>query len=165
MIARETYLTKLRNWRDKQVIKVITGIRRCGKSTMFTLFINELLKEGIASDQIIQINLEDIEYEYLLDYRSLYSYVKERLVPGKMTYIFLDEIQNCLDFQRAVDSLFIQPDTDIYITGSNAFMLSGELATMLSGRYITIDMQPLSFAEYTIRFCYRMLLAGKILQT
>ena len=148
MIARETYLTKLRNWRDKQVIKVITGIRRCGKSTMFTLFINELLKEGIASDQIIQINLEDIEYEDLLDYRSLYSYVKERLVPGKMTYIFLDEIQNCLDFQRAVDSLFIQPDTDIYITGSNAFMLSGELATMLSGRYITIDMQPLSFAEY-----------------
>ena len=119
MIARETYLTKLRNWRDKQVIKVITGIRRCGKSTMFTLFINELLKEGIASDQIIQINLEDIEYEDLLDYRSLYSYVKERLVPGKMTYIFLDEIQHVRSFEKVLASFRATLNCSIFITGSN----------------------------------------------
>lgn len=148
MIYRGSYLKKLLNWRDKQVIKVITGIRRCGKSTMFSLFIDELLKEEVAPEQILQINLEDLAYEELLDYHKLYSYVKERLQAGKKTYIFIDEIQNCPEFERAVDSLFIQPDTDIYITGSNAFMLSGELATLLSGRYVTISMQPLSFAEY-----------------
>lgn len=148
MIAREMYLQKLRNWRDKNVIKVITGIRRCGKSTMFSLFIEELLKNGIAPEQIIRINLEDMAYEELLDYHKLYTYVQERLQPGRKNYIFLDEIQNCSGFERAVDSLFIQPDTDIYLTGSNAFMLSGELATLLSGRYVTIDMQPLSFAEF-----------------
>ncbi|HAF31417.1 MAG TPA: ATPase, partial [Anaerovibrio sp.] len=129
-------------------IKVITGIRRCGKSTMFSLFIDELLKDGVEKEQIIRINLEDMAYEELLEYHKLYSYVKERLQSGKKTYIFLDEIQNCQEFERAVDSLFIQPDTDIYITGSNAFMLSGELATLLSGRYVTISMQPLSFAEF-----------------
>lgn len=148
MIYRGRYLKELLYWRDKQVIKVITGIRRCGKSTMFSLFIDELLKDGVETGQIIRINLEDMAYEELLDYHKLYSYVKERLQSGKKTYIFLDEIQNCPEFERAVDSLFIQPDTDIYITGSNAFMLSGELATLLSGRYVTISMQPLSFMEY-----------------
>ena len=148
MIYREKYLNELQNWRDKQVIKVITGIRRCGKSTMFSLFIDELIKDGISPDQIVRINLEDIGNEELLDYRKLYSYVKEHFHPGRKLYVFLDEIQNCPEFERAVDSLFIQPDTDIYITGSNAFMLSGELATLLSGRYVTIDMQPLSFAEF-----------------
>ena len=148
MIYRGSYLNELLYWRDKQVIKVITGIRRCGKSTMFSLFIDELLKDGVEKEQIIRINLEDMAYEELLEYHKLYSYVKERLQSGKKTYIFLDEIQNCQEFERAVDSLFIQPDTDIYITGSNAFMLSGELATLLSGRYVTISMQPLSFAEF-----------------
>lgn len=148
MIYRGRYLKELLYWRDKQVIKVITGIRRCGKSTMFSLFIDELLKDGVETGQIIRINLEDMAYEELLDYHKLYSYVKERLQSGKKTYIFLDEIQNCPEFERAVDSLFIQPDTDIYITGSNAFMLSGELATLLSGRYVTISMHPLSFMEY-----------------
>ena len=148
MIYRGSYLKELLYWRDKQVIKVITGIRRCGKSTMFSLFIDELLKDGVEKEQIIRINLEDMAYEELLEYHKLYSYVKERLQSGKKTYIFLDEIQNCPEFERAVDSLFIQPDTDIYITGSNAFMLSGELATLLSGRYVTISMQPLSFAEF-----------------
>ena len=148
MIYRGSYLKELLYWRDKQVIKVITGIRRCGKSTMFSLFIDELLKDGVEKEQIIRINLEDMAYEELLEYHKLYSYVKERLQSGKKTYIFLDEIQNCQEFERAVDSLFIQPDTDIYITGSNAFMLSGELATLLSGRYVTISMQPLSFAEF-----------------
>lgn len=148
MIYRGSYLKELLYWRDKQVIKVITGIRRCGKSTMFSLFIDELLKDGVEKEQIIRINLEDMAYEELLEYHKLYSYVKARLQSGKKTYIFLDEIQNCQEFERAVDSLFIQPDTDIYITGSNAFMLSGELATLLSGRYVTISMQPLSFAEF-----------------
>ena len=148
MIYRGSYLKELLYWRDKQVIKVITGIRRCGKSTMFSLFIDELLKDGVEKEQIIRINLEDMAYEELLEYHKLYNYVKERLQSGKKTYIFLDEIQNCPEFERAVDSLFIQPDTDIYITGSNAFMLSGELATLLSGRYVTISMQPLSFAEF-----------------
>ena len=148
MIYRGSYLKELLYWRDKQVIKVITGIRRCGKSTMFSLFIDELLKDGVEKEQIIRINLEDMAYEELLEYHKLYSYVKERLQSGKKTYIFLDEIQNCPEFERAVDSLFIQPDTDIYITGSNAFMLSGELATLLSGRYVTISMQPLSFTEF-----------------
>ena len=148
MIYRGSYLNELLYWRDKQVIKVITGIRRCGKSTMLSLFIDELLKDGVEKEQIIRINLEDMAYEELLEYHKLYSYVKERLQSGKKTYIFLDEIQNCQEFERAVDSLFIQPDTDIYITGSNAFMLSGELATLLSGRYVTISMQPLSFAEF-----------------
>ncbi|WP_295919158.1 ATP-binding protein [Anaerovibrio lipolyticus] len=148
MIYRGSYLKELLYWRDKQVIKVITGIRRCGKSTMFSLFIDELLKDGVEKEQIIRINLEDMAYEELLEYHKLYSYVKERLQSGKKTYIFLDEIQNCQEYERAVDSLFIQPDTDIYITGSNAFMLSGELATLLSGRYVTISMQPLSFTEF-----------------
>lgn len=148
MIQRKDYLQELCRWRDKQVIKVITGIRRCGKSTLFSLFIDKLREEGVSSEQIIWINLEDLAYEELLDYRKLYVYVKEKLQPGRKTYIFLDEVQNCQDFERAVDSLFIQPDTDVYITGSNAFMLSGELATLLSGRYVTITMQPLSFAEY-----------------
>ena len=145
MIQRKDYLQELCRWQDKQVIKVITGIRRCGKSTLFSLFIDKLREEGVLSEQIIWINLEDLAYEELLDYRKLYVYVKEKLQPGRKTYIFLDEVQNCQDFERAVDSLFIQPDTDVYITGSNAFMLSGELATLLSGRYVTITMQPLSF--------------------
>lgn len=148
MIYREAYLAQLRKWRDKQVIKVVTGIRRCGKSTIFELFIEELRHSGVQPEQIIKINLEDLLYEDFAEYHRLYAYVKERLQPGRMTYIFLDEVQNCPQFERAVDSLFIQPHTDVYITGSNAFMLSGELATLLSGRYVSIDMQPLGFAEY-----------------
>lgn len=148
MIYRETYIEQLKKWRDKQVIKVVTGIRRCGKSTTFDLFIEEVKQTGVQPEQIIKINLEDLRYDNLSEYHRLYAYVSEHLVPDKKMYIFLDEIQNCPQFERAVDSLFIQPNTDVYITGSNAFMLSGELATLLSGRYVTIDMQPLSFAEY-----------------
>lgn len=148
MIQRKEYLEQLISWREKQMIKVVTGVRRCGKSTLFSLYIDYLKSTGVTDEQIIAINLEEIEYEDLLQYRTLYSYVKERLCTDKMTYIFLDEVQNCKNFEKAVDSLYIKPNVDVYITGSNAYMLSGELATLLSGRYITVDMLPLSFREY-----------------
>lgn len=149
MIQRKNYLDKLIANKDQKVIKVITGVRRCGKSTLFSLYIEYLKSIGVQSDQIISINLEDMEHEELLDYKNLYSYVRERLREDQTTYIFIDEIQNCNNFEKAVDSLFIKPNTDVYITGSNAYMLSGELATLLSGRYITIAMLPLSFKEYS----------------
>lgn len=148
MVQRQQYLEKLIKMKDKQIIKVVTGIRRCGKSTLLMQFRAYLDAIGVDRSQIIAINFEDIAYEHLLDYRALYSYVTERLVQGKMTYVFLDEVQAVTDFQKAVDSLFIKENVDVYITGSNAYMLSGELATLLSGRYIEIRMLPLSFAEY-----------------
>lgn len=148
MIQRKEYLEKLISWRDKQMIKVVTGVRRCGKSTLFRLYIDYLKSTGVTDEQIISVNLEDLDHEDLLQYRSLYSYVKERICKDKTTYVFLDEVQNCQHFEKAVDSLYIKPNIDVYITGSNAYMLSGELATLLSGRYITIDMLPLSFREY-----------------
>lgn len=148
MIQRKEYLQKLIYWREKQLIKVVTGVRRCGKSTLFALYIEYLKQHGVTDEQIISINLEDLAYANLLDYQSLYSHVLQRLSPGTQSYVFLDEIQNCAGFEKAVDSLFLKPNVDIYITGSNAFMLSGELATLLSGRYITIDMLPFSFKEF-----------------
>ena len=148
MVKRHAYLEKLIGLRDKQLIKVVTGVRRCGKSTLLMQFQDYLRNNGVAEEQIIAVNFEDIDNEPLLDYRALYDFLKERLVPGKMTYVFLDEIQAVPEFQKAVDSLFIQKNVDVYITGSNAHMLSGELATLLSGRYIEIPMLPLSFAEY-----------------
>ena len=148
MIERKEYLEQLVVSREKNIIKVITGVRRCGKSTLFKLYIDYLKSTGVTDDQIISVNLEDIDYEHLLDYKALYGYVKERLQEDKYTYVFLDEVQNCKGYEKAVDSLYIKPNVDVYITGSNAYMLSGELATLLSGRYITIEMLPLSFKEY-----------------
>ena len=148
MIIRKEYLSRLLAWKEEQVIKVVTGIRRCGKSTLLKQFQDRLLEEGVSQEQIISINFEDLDYEDLLDYKALYAYIKERLCPDKMTYIFLDEIQKVDSFQKAVDSLFIKENTDIYITGSNAYLLSGDLATLLTGRYVEISMLPLSFAEY-----------------
>lgn len=148
MVVRNDYLAQLHAWKDEQVIKVITGIRRCGKSTLLKQFQESLLKEGVSEDQIISINFEDLDYEELLDYKALHAYIKERLCQNQMTYIFLDEIQKVDSFQKAVDSLFIKENTDIYITGSNAYLLSGDLATLLTGRYVEISMLPLSFAEY-----------------
>ncbi len=148
MIERNEYLSMLIGNKDRDVIKVVTGVRRCGKSTLFTLYIDWLKKSGVSSDQIILVNLEDLEYEDLCDHRALYTYIKEHLRPGSSNYVFIDEIQNCKNFEKAVDSLFMEPGVDVYITGSNAFMLSGELATLLSGRYIAIDMLPFSFREY-----------------
>lgn len=149
LIKRKEYLKQLINWRDKKVIKVITGVRRCGKSTLMDLYKSCLLEQGVANEQIISINFEDYDYIDLLEPRNFYAYVKERILSdGRITYCFFDEIQNVKDFERVVDSLYIKPNVDIYITGSNAYMLSSELATLLSGRYVEIKMLPLSFKEY-----------------
>ena len=151
MITRHQYLEKLRLFKDKQLIKVITGIRRCGKSTLLEQFQTELKTQGVTDEQIIHINFEDLMYEDLLDYKKMYAYISERL-NTKGTYIFLDEIQRVPSFQKAVDSLYIQPNVDVYITGSNSDLLSSELATLLTGRYIEIKMLPLSFKEYVSAF-------------
>lgn len=151
MIERTEYLEELKRWKDKDLIKVITGIRRCGKSTLFQLFIDYLKSIGISDEQIISINLEDADYNFE-DYKQLYDYIKEKIDSKNQYYVFLDEVQNVPMFQKAVDSLYIKKNVDVYITGSNAYLLSGELATLLSGRYIEIKMLPLSFKEYVSAF-------------
>ena len=148
MVQRKEYLDQLINWKDEQVIKVVTGIRRCGKSTLLLQFQQWLKENGVTDEQIVSVNFEELEYEELLDYKKLYQYLKERLVSGKTTYIFLDEIQKVSSFEKVVDSLYVKPNVDLYITGSNAYMLSGDLATLLTGRYVEIKMLPLSFGEF-----------------
>lgn len=148
MIKRENYLNELKSFKDKDLIKVVTGIRRCGKSTLFDLYMDYLFSIGIDKEQIIHINFEDGDYEFITNYKELYEYVKSKLVPDKMNYVFLDEVQNIEMFQKAVDSLYVKKNVDLYITGSNAYLLSGDLATLLSGRYVEIKMLPLSFKEY-----------------
>lgn len=148
MIERKEYLNLLKNWKDEKVIKVVTGIRRCGKSTLLQMYQDYLKSTGVDDEQIVSINFEELEYEELLDYKKLYAYLKEHLHKTKTTYVFLDEIQQVENFQKAVDSLYVKKNVDIYITGSNAYLLSGELATLLSGRYVEINMLPLSFSEY-----------------
>ncbi len=150
MIERTEFLNQLVSWKDEQVIKVITGIRRCGKSTLMQQYQEYLQTLGIVKDQIISVNFEDLEFEDLLDYKKLYTYIKEHLYSSGMTYIFLDEIQKVPQFEKVVDSLYVKTNVDIYITGSNAYMLSGDLATLLSGRYVEIKMLPLSFKEYCV---------------
>ena len=151
MIERTEYLEQLKRFKDKDLIKVVTGIRRCGKSTLFELFINYLKETGVKDDQIIKINLEDADYNFET-YKELYDYVNKKIDSKKNYYVFLDEVQNVPKFQKAVDSLYIKKNVDVYITGSNAYMLSGELATLLSGRYVEIKMLPLSFKEYLSAF-------------
>lgn len=148
MVERKEYLERLFQWKDEQVIKVITGIRRCGKSTLLMQYQTCLKANGVSADQIVSVNFEELEYEELLDYRKLYEYLKNHLCVGKKTYIFLDEIQKVAAFEKVVDSLYVKPDIDIYITGSNAYMLSSDLATLLTGRYVEIKMLPLSFKEF-----------------
>lgn len=152
MIERREYLEDLMNFKDKRMIKVVAGIRRCGKSTLFELFQQELKRQGITEAQITAINLEDGEFRELSESEQLYGYVCEKLIPEAMNYVFLDEIQQIPDFQKAVDWLYVKKNVDLYITGSNAFLLSGELATLLSGRYVEIKMLPLSFKEYVSAF-------------
>lgn len=150
MIQRIQYLDKLKLFKDKQLIKVITGVRRCGKSTLFTLYQDYLLSTGVKKEQIQTFNFEDILNTDLQDYTKLHKHILDNAVADKKNYIFLDEIQNVPQFQKAVDSLYIRDNLDIYITGSNAYLLSGELATLLSGRYVEIQMLPLSFEEYVL---------------
>ena len=148
LIRREKYLTTLRQLRDKNLIKVITGLRRVGKSTLLQLFQEELRGSGVPKKQIISYNFEDPAYRDRLDWGTLYEEINERLIDIEMNYVFLDEVQTIPSFERLVDGLFIKKNVDLYITGSNAFLLSGELATLLSGRYISINLLPLSLSEY-----------------
>jgi hypothetical protein len=134
--------------KDRQIIKVVSGIRRCGKSTIFEMYREYLLNSGVSPEQLININFEELAFESLKDYRTLYDYLSSRLLADRKNYIFLDEIQHVDQFERVVDSLFIKSNVDLYITGSNAWFMSGELATLLTGRYIELQMLPLSFKEY-----------------
>lgn len=147
-VVRREYFQKLLSWKDKRIIKVVTGIRRCGKSTLLKMFRDYLLEQGVEGGQIISINFEDYEFEELREPKALYRYIKDRLSADRMMYLILDEIQNVRDFQRVIDSFFVRENIDIYMTGSNSYMLSGELATLLTGRYIQIEMLPFSFAEF-----------------
>lgn len=149
LIPRPTYLEKLDHLRNKQIIKVLTGVRRCGKSTILQLYQQHLLQNGIIQNQIINLNFEDLSFSNIHNYLDLYHFIESKLIPDKMNYIFIDEIQDIPHFEKALDSLFIKDNVDLYITGSNAFLLSGELATLLSGRYIEIHILPFSFAEYS----------------
>lgn len=148
MIARSDYINYLNKFKDMPLIKVICGVRRCGKSTLFLQYIEYLKSNDIDDDHIIFINFEDLEYEEYTDYKTLYNYLNKRIIDSKKYYIFLDEIQNVEKYEKTVDSLLVKGNCDIYITGSNTYMLSSELSTLLSGRYIEIKMFPLSFKEY-----------------
>ena len=148
MIARIDYINYLNKFKDMPLIKVISGVRRCGKSTLFLQYIEHLKSNNIDDNHIIFINFEDLEYEEYTNYKTLYNYLNKRIIDSKKYYIFLDEIQNVEKYEKTVDSLLIKGNCDIYITGSNAYMLSSELSTLLSGRYIEIKMFPLSFKEY-----------------
>lgn len=147
-IVREEFIARLRSFKDKQLIKVVTGIRRCGKSTLLKQWQDILLQEGVQKNQIIFINFEDYEFKSLCNKDEFYKYVKARIVPENRMYLFFDEIQRVEHFEEIVDSFFINSLLDIYITGSNSSILSGELATFLSGRYVEIQMQPFSFKEF-----------------
>lgn len=147
-IERTSYLNKLIAFKDKNLIKVITGIRRCGKSTIMEIYRDWLKEQGVYNDQIVYLNFEDYDNFELRNPKNLYAYIKPLLIEDKMNYLFFDEIQHVQDFPDIINSLNLKPNVDIYITGSNAYMLSSEIATLLSGRYIEIAMQPLSFKEY-----------------
>lgn len=147
-IPRPAYLDFLIRNRHRQIIKVVSGVRRCGKSTLFSLYRDYLLRHGVKKEQILTINFEDLAYEDLQEYHALYRYISGRLLPDQWNYVFLDEIQHVPDFEKAVDSLFIKDHVDLYITGSNAYFMSGDLATLLSGRYVELKMLPLSFREF-----------------
>ena len=147
-IDRKEYLNFLIESKDKQIIKVVSGVRRCGKSTLFEIYKDYLIKNGVEKKQIISINFEDMDYGELTNYKKLYEYINSKMLEDKKNYIFLDEIQHVDKFEKVVDSLFIKDNVDLYITGSNAYFMSSELATLLSGRYIELKMLPLSFKEY-----------------
>ena len=148
LIERKQYMQQLRNLKDQNIIKVISGVRRCGKSTLLMMFADELINNGVQQEQIQFYNFEDLDTLAIGDIYQIHTHIKERLVTDKPNYIFLDEVQNIKEFQRLVDSLYIKPNVDVYITGSNAYMLSGELATLLTGRYVEINLLPLQFSEY-----------------
>ena len=149
LIERTEYMSLLEKWRDKRMIKVVTGIRRCGKSSLLRMFKDKILTDGVSKEQVVELNFEELDNEPLLDYKALHTYLKQQLQRDRMNYIFLDEIQMVDGFQKVIDSLFLLDNVDIYLTGSNAYMLSGEIATLLTGRYVEIKMLPFSFREFT----------------
>ncbi len=150
MINREKYLLQLLNYKDTKTIKVITGMRRCGKSTLLRLFKQHLLDNNINEDHIIYMNFESLIYDEYKEYMKLYKFISKQIKSNKKHYILLDEIQQVDAWEKTVNSLAVDFDVDIYITGSNAYLLSSELSTLLSGRYVEIKMLPLSFKEYLI---------------
>ena len=148
LIKRKEYLDFLIKLKDKNIIKVVTGIRRCGKSTLFELYKKYLFENGVKDDQIISLNFENPSDMKFSDWKGLYNYVNDKIDSKKMYYVFLDEVQILEHFEKAVDGLFLNKNIDLYVTGSNSYMLSGELATYLTGRYMQIHMLPLSFSEF-----------------
>lgn len=149
MKNRDLYLTQLINYRDKPLIKVITGIRRCGKSTLLSLFECHLIDSGVSKDHIIRMNFESFEFDEITDYRELHSYIDKSLInKSDRHYILLDEVQQVSSWEKVINAFLVDANVDIYITGSNAYLLSSEISTLLSGRYVEIKMQPLSFKEY-----------------
>ena len=148
-LDRKEYISKLLAYRDKDLIKVVSGLRRSGKSTLFELYRQELFQSGVEDTQVVFLNFEQFELrKFLNDLEALYAHIISQLDLSKPCYVFLDEVQNVTEFERLVDGLFVKANIDVYITGSNAFLLSGELATLLSGRYIEISILPFSFKEY-----------------
>jgi len=152
MIIRETYLQKLRELRDQKLIKVVTGIRRSGKSTLLEAFKHELIESGVAKRNIVFLNFEERENMYLTNWTALYDEIIKNIKSDKKYYVFLDEVQLVDDFEKLINSLFRKKNIDLYVTGSNAYLLSSELATLLTGRYIAINVQPYSFLEYTLAY-------------
>ncbi|MDR3365258.1 MAG: AAA family ATPase, partial [Clostridiales Family XIII bacterium] len=148
LVDRPKYIEQLHSLRDRHLVKVVTGVRRCGKSTLLEMFADELRGGGVAEAQIQFYNFEDPDIYAIGDWKQMYDHIKARLLPDKMNYVFLDEVQNVDTFERLVDGLFIKKNCDVYITGSNAYFLSGELATLLTGRYLEIEMYPYSYQEY-----------------
>lgn len=148
-VNRPEYLDFLKRWQNRQIIKVVSGVRRAGKSTLFYLFRNYLKEhEGVKEEQFISINFENMKYDNLRNAQNLYDYLENKILPDQMNYIFLDEIQHVKEFERVVDSLFLKDNVDIYLTGSNAYFLSSEIATLLTGRYVELKILPLSFSEF-----------------
>ena len=149
-VKRDSYLAYLKKFRDKKIVKVITGVRRCGKSVLMRLYADELKASGVDAKQIISINFEDFNYHDLREPKALYSYVSSHMVKDGMNYLFLDEIQHVAGYADVVDALYVKDNVDIYITGSNAYMLSSEIATLLSGRYVELKLLPFSLKEYSM---------------
>lgn len=148
MIYRTEYMERLKAFKDQKIIKVVTGLRRSGKSTLLEMFKEELLKQGVRTEQIQYINFELMKYDSIRDYHQLYELVVKKALPDEKNYLFFDEIQQVKGWEKAINSLSLEYDADIYVTGSNAYLLSSELATLIAGRYVEIKMLPLSFKEY-----------------
>lgn len=152
MISRETYLQKLRQLRDQKLIKVVTGIRRSGKSTLLEAFKNELIQGGVEKKNVVFLNFEERENLHLTNWTTLYDEILKIITSTNKYYVFLDEVQLVNDFEKLINALFTKKNIDLYVTGSNAYLLSSELATLLTGRYISINVQPYSFSEYTLAY-------------